>query len=141
MSRTTGYERVKEVYRASLHDIKFELTATSRKHEATFDGWGPNDLSIDKTLNMLKDRIPFVASPADGRVCVCAQQEGVGAIDTSEAQLTHRLRHRTRIIPHVGRDRQSRIAASLTDTLNPRRGVSVEDGAVFGKGDFAPASF
>ena len=58
-----------------LADIQFEIAAAGRQHDATFDGWGPDDLAVDKTLNMLKDRIAFVAPAADGRVRRCTQQQ------------------------------------------------------------------
>src|SRR5262249_27929580 len=86
---------------------------------------------------MVQDGIPFVAPPVDGRIRFCTQQKRVGTVDTSEAQLTHRLRDHTRITPYIGRERQGGMAAALTDALNPRCGVPIEDTAIFGEGDGA----
>src|ERR1700704_1868510 len=38
-----------------LPDVQCEITATGRKHEATFDSGRPNDPSVHHTLNMVKD--------------------------------------------------------------------------------------
>ena len=68
-----------------LSEVQFKITATSCKHEASIDGRRPNNISIDKTPDMLKNGIPFVAATADGGIWLCAQHERVGAIDPGKA--------------------------------------------------------
>src|SRR5271165_4031114 len=120
-----------------LSDRQLKVAAAGREHEAAFDGRGPYDLIVDKTMDVLKDRIAFVATAIDGRVRLSPQNESVRAIDAGEAQLAYRLRQYSRITFHVGRKRQDRIAGALTNTLNPASRIPLEDGSIFGKGDFA----
>jgi hypothetical protein len=80
-----------------LPEAQLKIAATGGNHQTPFDGWGPNDLSIDKTLDVFKNRIPFVASLGDGGVRLRSQQESVRAIDPGEPQFTHRMRYRTLI--------------------------------------------
>lgn len=92
-----------------LSDVLLKITATSGKDQTPFDCRGPYGL-IDKALNMLKDRIPIVASRADGSVRLCSQKESVRAVDPGESQLAHRLRYRTVITLPIRRERQGRVA-------------------------------
>jgi hypothetical protein len=119
-----------------LTDIQLKITSAGRNDEPAFNGGCPNNPSVHHTLDMVKDRITLVASPTGGCVRLCTEHKRVRSVDASKPQSADRLRDGTRIIPDIGREYHRRIAAALTNALDPRCGIPVEDGAIFGVGDF-----
>src|SRR5689334_10518600 len=51
--------------------IQLKITTAGRHDEPAFNGRRPNNSSVHHSLNMVQDRIPLVASPADGSVRLC----------------------------------------------------------------------
>ncbi len=118
-----------------LADIQRKITAAGGEYEPAFNGRCPDDSAIHHTLDMVQERIPVVAAATGQGVGLRPQHESIRAIDAGETQLAHRLRDRIRITPGIGRQGQRRIAAALTDPLDPGRSVAFENGAVLGKSD------
>lgn len=64
-----------------LAKIQFEITPAGGKHEAALDCRSPDDIPIDEPLDMLQNRVSFIAAAVDSRVWFGAKNERIGAID------------------------------------------------------------
>jgi hypothetical protein len=67
-----------------LADVKVEIAATGGQHESTANSGGPDDLIVDKPLDVLQHRVPVVAGLGECGVGVGAEQHRVRAVDTDE---------------------------------------------------------
>ena len=117
-----------------LADVKAEVAAAGGEHERAGNRRRPDDLAVDKTLDMLQHRISVVPRFAERGVGVSAQQHGVGSVDAHESQLAHGLRDGVGVVADRSREGHHRVAGPLADAFDPRRGIAVEDGAIFRKG-------
>src|SRR5580700_4370349 len=118
-----------------LTDVKAKIATAGREHERARNGRRPDDLAIHQALDVLHDRVTAVARLAKRRIGVGAEQHRVGAVDADKAQLADRLGDGVGIFAHIGWKSHYRIAGPLAYAADPARGVAVEDGAVFRKGD------
>src|ERR1700730_8938582 len=50
-----------------LADVKIEIAAAGSQHERPHDGWRPDDLVVDKALDVLKDGVSMVAGLGERR--------------------------------------------------------------------------
>ena len=118
-----------------LTDIQFEVPTARGEHEPALNGRRPDDPAIHHTLDMMKDRIPIVASAGHGCVCARPKHKCIWSIAAREAQLADGLRHSVRIALYAARKCHNGIAAAFADALNSGRSISIENGAIFGKCD------
>src|SRR5271157_1884034 len=118
-----------------LADVKVEIASTGGQHESTGNSGRPDDLIVDKALDMLQHRVPVVADLGECGVGVGAEQHRVGAVDTDETQPAQALGNGFRVLAHVGGERHDRIAGPLTDASNAGGSVALEYGVILGKGD------
>ena len=124
-----------------MADVQLEIAPAGGDHHASLNGWCPDDLAVDKAPDVLQDRVAIVAASAGGGVRPRAQHEGVGTVDTGEAQLTDRLLHRTRIGLDRGRERQHWVAGALTQALDSGRAYPSNTARSSAKAIFRAASF
>ena len=68
-----------------LADVEFKVAAARGEHKAAFDGGCPDDVAINKAMDVLQDRIAFFAAAADSRVRLRTQNERVWAVDPRQA--------------------------------------------------------
>src|SRR5258708_19301206 len=64
-----------------LAEIQFEITPPGGKYEAPPDCRSPDNIPINKRLDMFQNRITFITAAADSRVGLGAKHERIGAVD------------------------------------------------------------
>src|ERR1700722_11659278 len=118
-----------------LADVQIEIAATGGQHEGAGNGGRPDDLIFDQTLDVLEHRVSVIAGFGERGVGVGAEQHGVGAVDTDEAQPAQALGNCIRVFPHVAGQRHDGIACSFSNASDAGGGIALEYGGVLGKGD------
>ena len=64
-----------------LTDVKVEIAATGGQHKSTGNRGRPDDLIVDKPLDVLQHRVPVVAGLGECGVGVDTEQHRVGRLD------------------------------------------------------------
>src|SRR5580704_6686919 len=115
-----------------LANVQVEIAATGSHHKCALDSGGPDDLVVEETLDVFEHGISVIAGLRQRRVCVCAEQYRVGAIDAYKPQLAQPLSNGIRILPHIVRKSHGRIAGPLPDANDSGIRIAFEDGPVLG---------
>src|SRR5262245_60704537 len=118
-----------------------EITAPFGHDETAAYGRRPDDLVVDQSLDVFQNRVTVIARLGKCGVLVGAKDRWVRSVDAGESQFAQCIGDRMRVRTYVGRQRDARIARSLTNAFDARGGVALEDGSVLGERDLSGGVF
>ena len=116
-----------------LSNAEFKITASRTEHKGSAQRRCQNNIAVDNPLHMFQNRIAMIAGFGKSGILSRAQRDGIRATHSRKPQLVQCLGDSIRIVADVLRKSLDRIAGPLTNSLNARRLVSIEDRAVLGK--------
>jgi len=68
-----------------LPDVEFEVAASRRQHECTFDRRSPDEVAVNDALDVLEDGISMIAGFGERCVLIGSEQNRVRPIYTYKA--------------------------------------------------------
>ena len=67
--------------------MQLVVAAPRAQQDSALDGGGPQDLTVQETIDVLADGVTVIGGLRDGGPQLGGEQEGIGAFDSGEAEL------------------------------------------------------